>query len=62
MEDEGFVDASFIEATAWEYVSLHGDRCVSMLLPLAELAENAGDGLSAQTWRAIAEAAKRIVT
>jgi hypothetical protein len=61
MEDEGFVDDSFIEATAWEYVSLHGDRGLSTLLRLAEIAERAGDGLSAQTWRAIAEAAERII-
>jgi hypothetical protein len=61
MEDEGFVDDSFIEATAWEYVSLHGKGCVSMLLRLAAAAEHAGDGLSAQTWRAIAETAARIV-
>jgi hypothetical protein len=61
MEDEGFVDDSFIEATAWEYVSLHGKESVSMLLRLAAAADRAGDALSAQTWRAIAEAAARIV-
>jgi uncharacterized membrane protein len=31
------------------------------LLRLAEAAERAGDALSAQTWRAIAEAAERIL-
>jgi hypothetical protein len=61
MEDEGFVDDSFIEAIAWEYVSLHGKESVSLLLRLAAAADRAGDGLSAQTWRAIAEAAARIV-
>lgn len=61
MEDEGFVDDSFIEETAWEYVSLHGQECVSLLRRLAEAAEQAGDAVQAQTWRAIAEAAQRIV-
>jgi hypothetical protein len=60
MEDEGFVDDGFIEETAWEYVSLYGDRCLLMLQQLAETAERAGDGISAQTWRAVAEAARRI--
>jgi len=31
-----------------------------MLQQLAETAERAGDGISAQTWRAVAEAARRI--
>jgi hypothetical protein len=48
MEDEGFVDDSFIEATAWEYVSLHGKESVSLLLRLAAAADRAGDGLSAR--------------
>jgi hypothetical protein len=61
MEDEGFVDDSFIEETAWEYVGLYGDRCVRVLRQLAEAAERSGDALSAQTWRAIAEAAERIL-
>jgi hypothetical protein len=61
MEDEGFVDDGFIEDTAWEYVGLHGDRCVRVLRQLAEAAEQSGDELSAQTWRAIAEAADRIL-
>jgi hypothetical protein len=61
MEDEGFVDDSFIEATAWEYVSLHGKESMSLLLRLAAAADRAGDTVSAQTWRAIAEAAARIV-
>jgi len=60
MEDEGFVDDSFIEETAWEYVRLHGKECVSLLRRLAEAAERAGDAVSAQTWRAVAEAAERI--
>jgi hypothetical protein len=38
MEDEGFVDDSFIEETAWEYVALHGIASVSMLRQLAEIA------------------------
>jgi hypothetical protein len=61
MEDEGFVDDSFIEETAWEYVGLRGDTCVSLLRKLADAAERAGDDVSAQTWRAIAEAADRIL-
>ena len=61
MEDEGFVDDGFIEETAWEYVGLHGSACVSVLRRLAEAAERSGDELSAQTWRAIAEAAERIL-
>ena len=62
MEDEGFVDDGFIEETAWEYVGLHGRECVSLLLRRADAAERAGDIVGAQTWRAIAEAAERIVT
>ncbi|HEY4471555.1 MAG TPA: hypothetical protein VGN21_10325 [Stellaceae bacterium] len=61
MEDEGFVDDSFIEETAWEYVSLHGRECVTLLRRLADAGQRAGDALSAQTWRAIAEAAERII-
>jgi hypothetical protein len=62
MEDEGFVDDGFIEATAWEYFGGHGDQCVSMLRRLAEAADRAGDVMTAQTWRAIAEAAERIMS
>ena len=58
MEDEGFVDDSFIEETAWEYASLHGKGCVPLL---RRRAEGAGDAVQAQTWRAIAEAAERIL-
>ena len=61
MEDEGFVDDGFIEETAWEYVGLHGEECVSLLRQLGDAAERAGDALSAQTWRAVAEAAERIL-
>jgi hypothetical protein len=61
MEDEGFVDDGFIEETAWEYVGLHGSAAVSMLRRVAEAAARGGDELSAQTWRAIAEAAERIL-
>jgi hypothetical protein len=61
MEDEGFVDDGFIVETAWEYVGLHGSACVSVLRRLAEAAERSGDELSGQTWRAIAEAAERIL-
>jgi hypothetical protein len=62
MEDEGFVDDSFIEETAWEYVALHGYGCMSVLARFAEVAARAGDEISAQTWHAIAEAADRILT
>ena len=61
MEDEGFVDDSFIEETAWEYASLHGKECVPMLRQLAAAAEQAGDVVGSQTWSAIAEAAERIL-
>jgi hypothetical protein len=61
MEDEGFVDDGFIEETAWEYVGLHGKECVPMLQRLAAAAEQAGDVVGAQTWRAVAEAAERIL-
>jgi len=61
MEDEGFVDDGFIEETAWEYASLHGKACVPMLRRLALAAEQAGDTVQAQTWRAIAEAAAHIL-
>ena len=60
MEDEGFVDDDFIEETAWEYVAVHGGACVAMLQKLAAAAETAGELVSSQTWRAIAEAAERI--
>jgi hypothetical protein len=61
MEDEGFVEDDFIEETAWEYVALHGVECVVMLRKLAAAAEKSGELVSAQTWRAIAEAAERII-
>jgi hypothetical protein len=61
MEDEGYVDDGFIEETAWEYASLHGKDAVPMLWQLAAAAERASDIVGAQTWRAIAEAAKRIL-
>jgi hypothetical protein len=61
MEDEGFVDDSFIEETAWEYVGLHGRACLSVLRRLAEITERSGDDVSAHTWRAIAEAAESIL-
>jgi len=61
MKDEGFVDDGFIEETAWEYVGRYGSASVSVLRRLAEAAARGGDKLSAQTWRAIAEAAERIL-
>jgi hypothetical protein len=61
MEDEGFVDDSFIEETAWEYVALHGSASLSIVRQLAEIADRSGDDISAHTWRAIAEAAERIL-
>ena len=36
MEDEGFVDDSFIEETAWEYFGLYGSACLSTLRKLAD--------------------------
>ena len=61
MEDEGFVDDSFIEETAWEYVSYYGEECLPMLRRLGGTAERAGDVVAAQTWRAVAEAAERLI-
>ena len=61
MEDEGYVDDNFIEETAWEYASLHAKDAVPMLRQLAAAAERGGDIVGAQTWRAIAEVAKRIL-
>ena len=61
MEDEGFVDDDFIEDVAREYVGLHGTQSIAILEERAEIAEAAGDQLSAQTWRAIAEAAESII-
>jgi hypothetical protein len=61
MEDEGFVDDGFIAETAWEYVGRYGGAALSLLCELAAAAERAGDALAAQTWRAIAEAAERIL-
>ena len=61
MEDEGFVDDGFIEETAWEYFGLYGSACLSTLRKLADSTAKAGDDVSAQTWRAIAEAAERIM-
>jgi hypothetical protein len=62
MEDEGFVDDDFIAETAWEYIGQHGEASVAMLRSLAETTSRAGDEVSSQTWRAIAEAAARILS
>lgn len=62
MEDEGFVDDDFIEDTAREYIARFGSYGVSMLQERAEIAEAAGDYLSAQTWREMIEAAERLVS
>lgn len=61
MEDEGFVDDGFIDETAWEYAGLYGGAGVSRLRELAGAAERAGETITAQTWRAIAEAAERVL-
>jgi hypothetical protein len=39
MEDEGFVNDSFIEETAREYVGLHDRACLSVLRQFAEISE-----------------------
>ncbi len=62
MEDEGYVDDSFIEETAWDYIARHGNAATAVLIERAEIAERAGDAIAAQTCRAIAEAAARILT
>ena len=55
MEDEGFVDDDYIEELAWEYLVQHGPASLALLRKQVETMETAGDRLSAQTWRAIAE-------
>ncbi|HEX3864862.1 MAG TPA: hypothetical protein VHY35_24515 [Stellaceae bacterium] len=62
MEDEGFADDDFIEEVAWDYVGLHGSASIWVLQERARLVDAAGDSLSADTWRAIAEAAERILS
>jgi hypothetical protein len=61
MEDEGYVDDDFIEDTAGKFVIRHGNACLGMLLELARASEAGGDHVSAETWRAVAEAAERIL-
>ena len=62
MEDEGFVDDEFIEATAREFVALHGVNALTLLGERADIAAAAGDYLLAQTWREIVDAAERLMT
>jgi hypothetical protein len=61
MEDEGFVDDDFIQDTAREFFARYGLSSIPLLRERAELAEATGDYLSAQTWRAILEAAEHLV-
>ena len=61
MEDEGFVDDDFIQDTAREFFARHGLSSIPLLRERAELAEATGDYLSAQTWRAVLEAAENLL-
>jgi hypothetical protein len=61
MEDEGFIDDSFIDDLAREFVLLHGEGAIMMLLERARIASEAGDQLAAQAWQDMAEAAARLM-
>ncbi|MBV9825798.1 MAG: hypothetical protein JO001_08995 [Alphaproteobacteria bacterium] len=61
MEDEGYVDDDFIAESAWEYVAVHGAASLPLLRKLADSAAAAGDVVTAETWRAIAETASHIL-
>jgi hypothetical protein len=54
-------DGDLVEKVAREFVEQHGPDAVPILREHAEAADMNGDGLSAQTWRDIADAAERIV-
>jgi hypothetical protein len=61
MEDEGFVDDDFIEDTAREFFARYGLGSIALLRERAEFAEANGDYLSAETWRAVLEAAEKLL-
>jgi hypothetical protein len=61
MEDEGFVDDDFIQDTAREFFGRYGLRSIPLLRDRADLAEATGDYLSAETWRAVLEAAEKLL-
>jgi len=61
MEDEGFVDDDFIKETAREFFARYGLSSIPLLRERVALAEAAGDYLTAQTWRALLEAAERLI-
>jgi len=61
MEDEGFVDDDFIQDTAREFFARYGLGSIALLHERAEIAEAAGDHLSAQTWCAVLEAAEDLL-
>lgn len=61
MEDEGFLDDSFIEEAARDYVAQHGFNAVYVLRERGRIAARAGDEIAAQTWREIAETAAEIL-
>jgi hypothetical protein len=60
MEDEGFSMTTSIEEMAWEYVAQHGRASIAVRKRI-ETTEIAGDRLSAQMWRAVAERVEAIV-
>ncbi len=61
MEDEGFIDDSFFEEAARDYVAQHGFNSLYVLRDRADIAARAGDEIAAQTWRNIAEVAAEIL-
>jgi len=61
MEDEGFIDDSFIDEAARDYIAQHGFNALYVLRERGRIAARAGDEIAAQTWGAIAEAAAEIL-
>ena len=54
-------DDDFLEDVAREYVVIHGVEAAPRLRELAEIADAAGDQLSAEAWRDIADAVQRLL-
>jgi hypothetical protein len=57
MDDDGWA----VERAAQEAIDQHGDDAVAILRERADLADQIGDMLTAETWRDIADAAERIL-
>ena len=62
MEDEGFIDDEFIEDGARDYVARYGLDAVGLLRERARIAASAGQGLLAQAWADMADAAERVLS